>query len=88
MSKVLEAFNKITSGGCKGKYHKYCEIVETELKALEIIKDCNNRCPDGNKVIRFSQYDSESLHIDYLIIGNTCFIITQQEHDLLKEVLL
>ena len=28
----LEVFNKITSGGCKGKYHEYCEIVETALK--------------------------------------------------------
>lgn len=31
----LEAFNKITSGGCKGKYHEYCEIVETALKNYE-----------------------------------------------------
>ena len=35
MNKGLEAFNKITSGGCKGKYHEYCEIVENELKDYE-----------------------------------------------------
>lgn len=34
----LEAFNKITSGGCKGKYHEYCEIIETALKEHELMK--------------------------------------------------
>lgn len=34
----LEAFNKITNGGCKGQYHELCEIVETALKEHELMK--------------------------------------------------
>ena len=36
----LEAFNKIISGGCKGKYREYCEIVENALKELKEYKKC------------------------------------------------
>ena len=33
----LQAFRKIKEGSCKGKYQKYCDIIETALKRLEEI---------------------------------------------------
>jgi len=69
------------------------QVNEKKLKALEIIKRCNNKCPDYNKIIKFSCYDrpsymaGENLHLDYLIIGKSCFFISPEEYDLLKEIL-
>lgn len=67
--------------------------VSTALKALQTIITCNNDCRDGNKVIRLSSYDrpdylgGEKLHVDFLVIGNSCFVISAEERDILREVL-
>lgn len=67
--------------------------VQVALKALQTIIACNNDCPDNNKVIRLSSYDrpdylgGEKLHVDYLVIGNACFVISAEERDILREVL-
>lgn len=68
-------------------------IVSTALKALQTIINCNNNCPDNDKIIRLSSYDrpdylgGEKLHIDFLVIGKACFTISPEEREILREVL-
>ena len=61
-------------------------------KIAEVIVRCNKQCPDNNKIIRLSQYDrpadmGPTLHINYLIIGDTLFIISAEERELFKRYL-
>ena len=63
-------------------------------KILEALKKCYDQCPDNNKIFKFSYFDrpewrvkedGSDLHIDYLIIGNACFIISADERKELEE---
>lgn len=70
-----------------------CELAKilNELKTLQIINTCNDECPDDNKVIRLSSYDrptsldGEKIHLDFLVIGNSCFVISPEEREILRE---
>ena len=70
-----------------------CELAKilNELKTLQIINNCNNNCPDNDKVIRLSSYDrptplgGKKLHLDFLVIGKDCFVISPEERDILRE---
>lgn len=62
------------------------------VNIAEIFASCNNKCPDNNKVFRLASYDRPSdmgpaLHIDYLIIGNACFIISAEDRALFERYL-
>ena len=58
---------------------KCCETIEKELKALEIVKK--------KRVIMTWIYDCKSIHeYNSLVIGK--YMLTEEEYDLLKEVLL
>lgn len=56
----------------------------------EIFGSCNNKSPDNNKIFKLASYDrpadmGSALHIDYLIIGNACFIISAEDRKLLEK---
>lgn len=89
----LEAFNMITSGGCKGKYHEYCEIVETALKENEYLKtELLGQSQELNAKNKALDIIKEKVILSKLITNkeikyylNVSEELTQEEFDLLKE---
>ena len=70
------------------------DIIESALKekekqdeVLKVLKRCYEKCPDNNKIFGFTHYDG-SFVLDTFVIGNACFLISEKEKDLLKEILL
>lgn len=71
---------------------KELERNETDRKkaiCFDVILRCNDVCPDNNKALGLSSYDSRygSGHIDFLTIGKSIFIIEPKEHKLFEEYL-
>ena len=89
MSKELEALNKIVDTYYIDNMDKEISIIEKALKALEIIKEKNvniRALKSWNKT-----YKGKLKYQNYLDILEDCDLgekLTQEEYDLLKEVLL
>ena len=94
MSKELEALENIKHYDSRvGLHEDDYKIIEIALKekqkqdeVLRIIKRCYQECPDNNKVFGFTHYEG-SFVLDTFGIGNACFLISEKEKELLKEVL-
>ena len=84
MSKGLEAFGKITGTQNLTMYeqNECLKTIEKELKALEIIK--NKRV---NVNLLLAKIESPSPAFYNMVVGLK-YKLTQEEYDLLKEVLL
>ena len=89
MSKELEALEKIVDTYYIDNMDKEISIIEKALKALEIIKEKNvniRALKSWNKT-----YKGKLTYQNYLDILEDCDLgekLTQEEYDLLKEVLL
>ena len=57
----LEAFRKIREGSCKGKYQKYCDIVETALKE----KETRVRLVEEKKIMELQIFKNKFMHSIY-----------------------
>lgn len=84
MNKGLEAFYNIKDEMLEWTegYEEDLDIVEKELKALEIIKKMFN---DGNYLVRCNGHNYYIW--DNVLMATSC-IITKKEYDILKKVLL
>lgn len=80
MSKGLEALERIIET-FYDKESEDIQIVRKELKALEIIKEKKVDIKDIYRYADYSQYNYAMLGVPYE------FRLTQEEYDLLKEVL-
>lgn len=82
MSKGLEALKDIRDSYIDSWYGVHrCEIIEKELKALEIIK---SKPVSTNWFVFYKDYDEYYLDCEY---ADTSKRLTKEEWNLLKEVL-
>jgi len=84
MSKGLELLKEIKEDVVAeyiDDYKEHFDIIEKELKALEIIK------PYLNEIVGMNVYDRDFYEC-FLQIGNKRVFITKEKYDLLKEVRL
>lgn len=86
MSKGLEALEKLYEGyknGMAGRH--YYDIIERELKALEIIKKCRIKVEkrEDFDVIGYATFRKNGKYRYYV----NDIEITQEEYDILKEIL-
>ena len=85
--KSLEALKEIVDyaivkfADSENKYQKDLETIEKDLKALEIIKE------KQINVSALLELDDLQQHNDYCDMVGGCKKLTQEEYDLLKEVL-
>lgn len=83
MSKGLEALKRIRQETCPATYmndfdkNECCDIIEKELKALEILKPC----------CIVADYKCENPEDRYELAFCKKICITEEEYNLLKEVL-
>ena len=91
MSKGLEALDGLRFDVSMAQYINYleankeCDIIEKELKALEIIKNKKVNVDALLNCYFLCEYN-EAMDYTYNEIANN-FFLTQEEFDLLKEVL-
>ena len=90
MSKELEAFNELLDIICNQKQdnnlQNYINIIETALKALEIIKEKGVCLPALKLSVSFEEDNLEEYNA--MAVKYYCLPYTQEVYDLLKDVLL
>ena len=67
-----------------------------KLIFCNLIKRCQSISPDNDRLIKAASYDrsgerlaeaGKPLHLDYIIIGDACFIINKKEKEVLEAFL-
>lgn len=91
MTKELEALERIRyheNFGCNRYFEEELNLIEKALKALKIIKDTRLNVRVFLEKCLYVDYDFYVKHNENIMFGMTKRLLTQEEYDLLKEVLL